>query len=465
MCGIVGIASASVLTDQLKKVFNDMLYFDVVRGEDSTGVAAISSAFSPAPKVEVLKSVGSATDFFYDHCKYAKGRGFTQSPPDILIGHNRYATQGAVNIENAHPFEFDNVVGVHNGTVQKWSMRKFHGYKDFEVDSQIIYSHLSHSGSLDEVWKDADGAMALVYWDKVNKQLNIIRNKERPMNIFYTEDNKAVLWSSEYWMASVAAMRHGVKLRDPVEVKPDRLFTFSKGDNGDICHVERDLPPFVEKVQYHQNYGRGYWQGYDDWLEDEPKKATKPTTDTKHVGPLKDATIVIREYHDVPNLPTAGAFTTDGTFVKVNIPFSNQKDAKNKIVGRGQSGYYVAKSLYRNVGVDGGYWCHWADLQFVQLKRPNTILTLPNNGFRLNLVSKAVEEKFAPWFTPERYMVRSMYETQTGCGCFNCKQVPKWEDKDTLLWVDRDNFFCFDCQSLTFVQEVLQQYTTTKGAA
>jgi len=266
LCGIVGIASASVLTDQLKKVFNDMLYFDVVRGEDSTGVAAISSAFSPAPKVEVLKSVGSATDFFYDHCKYAKGRGFTQSPPDILIGHNRYATQGAVNIENAHPFEFDNVVGVHNGTVQKWSMRKFHGYKDFEVDSQIIYSHLSHSGSLDEVWKDADGAMALVYWDKVNKQLNIIRNKERPMNIFYTEDNKAVLWSSEYWMASVAAMRHGVKLRDPVEVKPDRLFTFSKGDNGDICHVERDLPPFVEKVQYHQNYGRGYWQGYDDWL-------------------------------------------------------------------------------------------------------------------------------------------------------------------------------------------------------
>ena len=36
MCGHVGIAS-KLLTEPLKKAFNDMLYLDVLRGEDALG--------------------------------------------------------------------------------------------------------------------------------------------------------------------------------------------------------------------------------------------------------------------------------------------------------------------------------------------------------------------------------------------------------------------------------------------
>jgi len=56
MCGLVGVAS-KLLTEPYKKAFYDMLYLDVLRGEDSTGVAAISNPFGEKPDLELFKSV------------------------------------------------------------------------------------------------------------------------------------------------------------------------------------------------------------------------------------------------------------------------------------------------------------------------------------------------------------------------------------------------------------------------
>lgn len=469
MCGLVGVASVK-LTDQVKKAFYDMLYFDVVRGEDSTGVASISDAFGENTEVGVFKSVGSATDFFWEHGKSARDRSFTAKPASIFIGHNRFATQGAVNKDNAHPFEFPNLVGAHNGTVLKWSLRDFVGHKDYEVDSQIIYSHLSHTQNIDEVWKQADGAMALVWWDKVTKNLNIIRNKERPLTIIYSEDDKTVFWASESWMIYVAAMRQNIKLKEPVEVKPNVLFTFSQGEEGKMAHTTRELPPFVEKVWGYQG---GNFRGanyYDDWFNDEPpttKKHVPPATD---VGTklLEDRVIMIREFHDVAGSPAAVGFTEDGSLVKVMIPLAKQKEAKNKITGRGTSGLYIAKKLYRNVTATTDFWCHWEGLHFVKLKPGSSILKGENNSFTLEGPPQSVDEDkdLAPWFEPHHKLNQSAYLQKTSCGCLNCLKVPNWGAKDTLYWVDQQHFFCYDCQLIPVVQDtILEQSKLKKDAA
>lgn len=475
MCGHVGVAS-KILSEPVRKAFYDMLYLDVLRGEDSTGVAAISKPFEAGTEIEVFKSVGSASDFFYDHAKYKKGRDFTNKPVGVFIGHNRFATQGAVNVDNAHPFEFDNVVGAHNGTVLQSSLYTFHGYKDFNVDSQIIYSHLSHTGSIDAVWEKADGALALVWWDKTNNKLNMIRNNQRDLHVVYTEDDKTVLWASEAWMFHVGAARHGVKLKQPIQLKPNRLYTFSNTEDGKMVHEERDLPPFVAPVytNYFSRFGTSY--SYQNWDDDDweygsttsrvpPKKEREESKKSEDKKTNKDNILVIREFNDIPHLPSAIAFTSDGRSVRVNIPLAKGQEAKNKIIGRGMSsGYYVAKKVYKSHVSGNDLWCNWADLSYVKLKRPAGILKTEGGGFELYNPSKSEGGEYAPWYAPELSLTQGAWQHRTGCGCVSCHSVPNWGQRNELKWVGADTFFCLDCQDLPLVKDLIEEHKQQKSA-
>lgn len=188
-------------------MFKRLLEFDTVRGPHSTGALFVNAQ----GQTDVVKRVGTPWDWYQYKAVEDKFRVFSC----VLMGHNRWATQGKINNVNAHPFEFDAVIGAHNGTLVSRTL--LDDNNKFDVDSENLYHHMNRHG-----WEDTlpklNGAFALTWWDKEDRTLNFARNDQRPLFYCTSEDNKTVFWASEPWMLSIAAAHSSVKLNKIVEL-------------------------------------------------------------------------------------------------------------------------------------------------------------------------------------------------------------------------------------------------------
>ena len=221
MCGIVGVVGN--VQAQHETIFKQLLIVDSLRGIDSTGVAIISKN----NEVKIAKDVGDPYGLFdtksFDKAMLGANR--------VCIGHNRWGTVGGTNRKNAHPFQFDHITGVHNGTLRnKYALKD--GLK-FDVDSQALYSHISDFGVKDAI-SIAEGAWSLVWWDDVDQTLNFLRNEERPMMWTMTETGSQMFFASEGWMLEGVLGRNGVKHGEIVSTKEDWHYAFPVSKDGVI---------------------------------------------------------------------------------------------------------------------------------------------------------------------------------------------------------------------------------------
>ncbi|MNQ03994.1 Glutamine--fructose-6-phosphate aminotransferase [isomerizing] [compost metagenome] len=207
MAGAISIAG--------EKAFKRMLELDTVRGPHSTGVAAVNIK----GEVTVAKQVGTPWDFY----EYPSTASLFSKVNNVLLGHNRWATKGAINKRNAHPFEFDTLVGVHNGTLR--STYNLDDYKEFTVDSENLYHHMNNHGVYDTI-PVLNGAFALAWYDKDLETINLIRNSERTLCYTFSEDKKTLFWASEPWIIQVAASSAGVKIEQVRDVTVGVLHSF-----------------------------------------------------------------------------------------------------------------------------------------------------------------------------------------------------------------------------------------------
>lgn len=257
MCGIVGVVNkyTNGFTDTQLKAFESLLYIDALRGMDSTGVIAVDNLGDMVS----AKQVGDPCRFLADQAwKDLRLEMFRKG--SALIGHNRAATRGLINDENAHPFIIkDELALVHNGT-----MRGDHKkYAEVEVDSHAI-AHLIHEKGIINAVNEIDAAYCFIWYDFRTSKLNVLRNSERPMYWFETHD--AFYYASEQSFLEFIVSRHNLKpLKDKYFYQPENLmtiFTLNKNKSWDISEEEVKPLPKLLKTYGHASAHKWKTEGW-----------------------------------------------------------------------------------------------------------------------------------------------------------------------------------------------------------
>lgn len=225
MCGLAGAAGATNI--RTRDAFIELLLVTQLRGRDSTGIFSVGHGNN----VKYVKELGPP-EYLFDRKSFEQ---VLSGVPPIMVGHCRKKTVGDNNRASAHPFDFDNVIGVHNGT-----LRAYYGMEGYDhklPDSYALYHNIDKYGAEETIRKlDPTGAWALVWWDKVNNRLNFLRNKDRPLFFAWAKDKKTMFWASETWM--FGAVDRNVELwdgrdegKEPMnpytELPPNQLWSFT----------------------------------------------------------------------------------------------------------------------------------------------------------------------------------------------------------------------------------------------
>lgn len=417
MCGITGMAGNN-LTFQERKAFKDMLALDVLRGKDSTGVAVVNSRGN----WDVVKRKGTAWDLFE-----------TKAFDDVMrfqeyvyIGHNRAATKGKVNNINAHPFEFEDVVGVHNGTIR--GQHRLIDNAQFEVDSENIFHSIQQIGLRDTL-DVLDGAYCLNYWDKRDETLVLLRNEERPMFFAFSEDKKNVFWASEAWIISAALSRNGVKYTKIHELTKNSIYRF---------HIDRRIKGADIDLRV---------QAFTPFVA---PRAAYNTTAPKSSGQSKNV-FKPKELGFNPNemLQQDVEFTIDG-------------------VRHGLYGSEYIQGTVKSKGIEVRFNSFgYPEIRRAMIEEKDVSWTgyirsygQDNGSYYFNLDPRTVElvemEEIVLGFE-DKPLNEEEFHKITDKGCAWCSEPPSFEEAEELEWISHNSHVCKSCQENDEVRGYLTQ--------
>jgi predicted glutamine amidotransferase len=437
ICGLVGIAGKIGVKGE--QAFKRMLELDTVRGPHSTGILGVTTTKEPI----LIKQVGTPWDL-YEHksCEKLFQRNF-----NILMGHNRWATKGKINRQNAHPFEFPNVIGAHNGTL--YNTLELDDRLDFDVDSENLYHHMSNNGVSDTIPRLA-GAFALTWYDKKDETLNLIRNKERPFFYAISKDNASLFWASEAWIIQLGANVSGIELGQIQELPIGMLFSFSIpfGVTGELlskAHIRKMELREEKKPQITGGYNGVLWgprpvNGNVTPIAGAQVSGKQPRPFSeyqKYIGKTIDFVV-----GSVGKSESGQAFlhcwaSSDEHIalrlfpVPEGITWNLLMDSVN----------FFKVTIRSYTGIGGGYLT--VDMRTLE----EVIMTAPG-------VEEAEEDEYAAGFGGAA-ITKLEYINATKRGCAWCSSPVEFEDHDSLIWMSKNDFICENCQDFEDVKQYL----------
>lgn len=229
------------------------------RGNESTGIATIKGK-----ELVITKKAIMASEFL--KIPAVKVEILTA---DTLVGHTRLATIGAVVDENAHPFQYGAIVGVHNGHVSNWRELD----DTVHVDSEVIFKKIDeHDGDFVKAFAELRGGFA-ISWLDMNQPNNLhVVTHGNPFFYFKSERLHTIFWCSEKIYLKIiqeALLGEEAQIFFPPE---DKVVIFT----GDLDY---GMIAVAFKEFEQPKYG-GYWQGkvWHNYADEAKKKRDTNTT-------------------------------------------------------------------------------------------------------------------------------------------------------------------------------------------
>jgi hypothetical protein len=141
MCGIAGFVKHGEPEPVLPIIMGLLGIFMQQRGTDSWGYTD-------------GKTIKKAVGWLEDGWQYDLGL------TDSAAIHTRHATTGGITAENSHPYQFGDIIGMHNGVVYNHTELNKKYKRKLAVDSMHIFAHIADNIPTDDI--EAYGA--IVYW-------------------------------------------------------------------------------------------------------------------------------------------------------------------------------------------------------------------------------------------------------------------------------------------------------------
>ena len=185
MCGIVGYLGKKNVSEVLLNGLTTLEY----RGYDSSGVA-----LNNGEDLQIIKSVGRVKDL------KEKIKNEKLIDANYGIAHTRWATNGGVSDENAHPHNVGRVTLVHNGIIENANMLReklesdgytFKSETDTEVIAALIDKELKENdviNAITKATKQLTGSFALVIMIDGEKNKLYATRKDSPFIIGLGDD-------------------------------------------------------------------------------------------------------------------------------------------------------------------------------------------------------------------------------------------------------------------------------------
>lgn len=264
MCGLIGFSGEK--SYDYKHIRFLLFWNSIERGVDATGIFT--------PKSGVVKDNVSARSFITNKKQINK-----ISLDNNLIGHVRAKTVGVNSVKNAHPFEYDNIVLAHNGTLQNHhqliQMYQLN-YHDYDVDSQVLAKCVYINTKYDDrtkILEQYTGAAALLWYDKNENCMYAYHDKERPL--FYGYINK-----TEMYISSIRESLEAIFCED---IKAFDTSVLYKIINGKIVSTEK----YVNKVPEKTNYIEIILADIKDLVKEKKKKKSWFTSKKQNISGIE----------------------------------------------------------------------------------------------------------------------------------------------------------------------------------
>lgn len=256
MCGLYGYTTKSGVKlgkkqrEQRGRILSGLAVAMQERGTHSTGVAGVCKEHGWC----LVKQALSASEFINTQ----DYKDFVEHSPRVVIGHTRYATVGAVNNDNAHPFHEGNIIGTHNGSVYNHK----EVMPEAEVDSQAIFHALDqYDNDFAPALKELRGKFAITWFDqRTPDKLHIVLDGN-PLSIVRIPELQTYFWAStKYALEAVLSSHFDMRKNTIWTPHTEMVYTID-----DRHQIERAKVEFGQYVAPATPDYSGYESKYKGW--------------------------------------------------------------------------------------------------------------------------------------------------------------------------------------------------------